>query len=645
MFAPHLKARARLEVQRLEERLTPATSGVTWPDGAHLTLSFVPDGTPVGTSQSSLFATLNAEAPAAVWQREILRAFQAWAATTNVNVGVVPDSGAPLGAPGAVQGDKQFGDIRIAAVHLPPGTVMTNTAFQWSGTTWSGDVLINTDYPFSVGQGQAWFKLDLYTAMLNEAGNVLGVVDSLTDWSSGVFHWYIGAKSGIDANDVADIQSLYGARSPDGFDAVRSNDYVGAATNLGNSPEQLTQEADITTASDQDYYKFSVPGGKKVTGVTVTAATAGLSALQGSLQVYNSWLMPVGSDAASSPGEDLSVRLTGPQAGASYYVRVAGNAAGQPFNVGGYQLKVVFQYADGTTSDGAANGPNTGIYSGIDNHTNDTITTATNIAPRNGNKPDARFDATYTGSISDRTDVDFYKIHSPSTGTPQKMNLLVWGLESNGLVPQAAVYDAAYKLVPFTLLGNEGGTFSLEVANTTPGAIYYVQVAANYPGGSRATGSYQLGINFSTQHLTALSLQTYAGGTLTQSGNQQSQTLTVWRNTLFEFDLSARSAQQWTDVRMEILDADGAVVFTLDAYAGAAASTGHVYLAAGSYIVRYTAATADGSSLGGVDFTLTGREVSDPIGLVTSGYYGGSTWGSTSCSTTTSIYYSRPYYF
>src|SRR5207237_9583542 len=91
-------ARSRLlNLERLEERWTPTTSGVTWPDGQHLTLSFVPDGTPLGNTTSSLFKTLNAVAPTAVWQREILRAFQAWAANVNVNVGVVPDGGQPLG--------------------------------------------------------------------------------------------------------------------------------------------------------------------------------------------------------------------------------------------------------------------------------------------------------------------------------------------------------------------------------------------------------------------------------------------------------------------------------------------------------------------------------------------------------------------
>src|SRR2546423_1265855 len=41
-------AQLRPLLECLEDRCTPATSGVTWPDGTHLTLSFAPDGTPVG---------------------------------------------------------------------------------------------------------------------------------------------------------------------------------------------------------------------------------------------------------------------------------------------------------------------------------------------------------------------------------------------------------------------------------------------------------------------------------------------------------------------------------------------------------------------------------------------------------------------
>src|SRR6476646_1284185 len=130
-----------LALERLEDRYAPSTSGIAWPDNQHLTLSFVPDGTPVGNSSSNLFRTLNAVAPTATWEREILRAFQTWAASANLNIGVVADGGQPLGATGAVQGDTRFGDIRIAAVPLAPGTLITNTSFQWSGTTWSGDLV------------------------------------------------------------------------------------------------------------------------------------------------------------------------------------------------------------------------------------------------------------------------------------------------------------------------------------------------------------------------------------------------------------------------------------------------------------------------------------------------------------------------
>src|SRR4051794_33869189 len=70
---------SRLALERLEDRLTPATYGSPWPDATHLTLSFAPDGTAAGGGTSVLFHTLNARAATAVWQREVLRAFQTWA--------------------------------------------------------------------------------------------------------------------------------------------------------------------------------------------------------------------------------------------------------------------------------------------------------------------------------------------------------------------------------------------------------------------------------------------------------------------------------------------------------------------------------------------------------------------------------------
>ncbi len=201
----------RLAIERLEERLVPSTTGIAWPEG-NLTLSFVPDGTQVGNYQSNLFSTLNRVGSTGAWQQAVLRAFQTWATPANLNVGVVADGGQPLGTSGAVQGDSRFGDIRIAAAPLAAGTLITNTQFQWSGTTWSGDVVVNSSYLFSLGGGSGTY--DLYTSMLNEAANVFGVLDTHTDTASGVYYQYNGVKTGIDANDVADIRFLYGARTP-----------------------------------------------------------------------------------------------------------------------------------------------------------------------------------------------------------------------------------------------------------------------------------------------------------------------------------------------------------------------------------------------------------------------------------------------
>ncbi len=50
------KNRPLLEI--LEDRLTPTTYGVPWPDPQHLTVSFVPDGTAIGTQTSDLFAVM-----------------------------------------------------------------------------------------------------------------------------------------------------------------------------------------------------------------------------------------------------------------------------------------------------------------------------------------------------------------------------------------------------------------------------------------------------------------------------------------------------------------------------------------------------------------------------------------------------------
>jgi hypothetical protein len=629
----------RLTVERLEDRSTPATAGVTWPDGMHLILSFVPDGTAVDGYESELFATLGATAPTALWQQEILRAFQTWAQYTNVNVGLVPDSGDPLGLPGAVQGDAAFGDIRIAAVPLPAGTLATNTSFQWSGTTWSGDVLINSNYLFSVDRRPATY--DLFTVVLNEAGNVFGLPDSTTNTNSALYYQYTGPRNGIDVGDRSAIQALYGTRSLDEFDTAKPNNKFESASNLGNTASRMNREVDISGNGDVDIYRFTPPTDKPIVAFTIQVTTAGLSSLIPKVEVYNSSLQLVGSDAAYDSFKGvLTVRIDQPRLGSVYYVKVTNNAI-PPFGIGSYRLSVTYQYADGTTTALQSTAP----CPVSDNHTNDTITTATNIPPRKGNLLDARFDFMYRGVICDSPDVDYYKVQAPSVTGTQKLNVLVWSLDGR-LVPKIEVFDAYYRPIAFQLLANEDGTFSVEVPNVIPGATYFIKVSATYPTGSRGTGAYFMGVDFSTKPKTAI--QSYASGTLTPAAPVQTSVLTVGQNSLYEFILSANAATAWTQVAVEIYDASERLVFRLLAYSGQLASTGHVYLQAGTYTVRYSAAAADGTTLGSVSYALTGRLISGPIGpMTTEGSPTGTTVSppSADTSTTGSTPYFTPYYF
>src|SRR3954464_11054455 len=103
---------ARLTLELMEARTTPAAFHVPWPEVADLTLSFAPDGTRAAAQVSSLFRTLNHLGPTRAWQETILRAFQTWAVVSDVNVGVVPDGGQPFDTLGLKQGDPRFGDVR-----------------------------------------------------------------------------------------------------------------------------------------------------------------------------------------------------------------------------------------------------------------------------------------------------------------------------------------------------------------------------------------------------------------------------------------------------------------------------------------------------------------------------------------------------
>ena len=131
------------------------------------------------------------------------------------------------------------------------------------------------------------------------------------------------------------------------------------------------------------------------------------------------------------------------------------------------------------------------------------------------------------------------------------------------------------------------------------------------PGGSRDTGNYFLGADFNASPPTDLTQ--FATGQLSAARRQTTLTLTVGQNQLMEVILAAAAPSSAT-VEMDIFDAAGNLVFVLRSTAGEPAGTGHVYLTAGAYTVRFSGPPPAGSPTPPVTFTWTGRSISDPIG-------------------------------
>jgi hypothetical protein len=742
-------------LEQLEGRIVPSTLGAPWPDPGHLTLSFVPDGTAAAAGPSDLFAALDAQAPEGVWKETILRAFQTWASAANINVSVVADGGEPLGAPGAVEGDARFGDIRIAARPLPLNSLATATPFQPDGTTWSGDVLLNSSYPFALGGPGGY---DLFTVMLHESGHVFGLPDS-TDPTSAMDGGYLGPRPGPSAADVRLLQSLYGARPPDRFEGPRGDDTPATAAALrppaGDPGAPLTADADITTHRDVDYYRFTVDQGRHDSGATVRLQTSHLSLLTARVTVYD----PSGGVAATAASTDplngdLLIHLVQVRAGATYRVRVEG-ARTDVFGIGSYRLTVdlhpgadaaagphpfrhavdlrppdradasgplavrgtirpgsdtavyrfqtpgddtsgaftvslqswgvgiappsltVYDASGGVLAGGDATDPSgslslhlegvrpgaacyvkvrAGVYDAfgigaydlaVDFHpapagsrpapalalvpeaSNDTFHAAQRLRSLPGYPAHPRYEA--IGSLADPGDVDFYRVRSaPAAGhQAEVMTVTVLAQDPAGFSPRVVVYDSHRKPVPATVLANADGTFVVQVAGVQPSRDYYVEVQASGPPSQG--GPYFLGVDFGTQ---AAVPPTFVGSVLGSGAAQEFRTLTVARNELFRFVLSADAgtAPQPAGVLMTVFDPTGRAVYNQIAHAGQQPTTGQVYLGAGTYTVRFVAVAPNNVRVPPLSGTLGCGVLSDPIGPVPidpTGDPGGSSSGAT----------------
>ncbi len=622
--------RQRLVLEFLEDRAVPATFGVPWSDPSHLTLSFAPDGTPIAGHTSSLFQTLNAQQPTAVWQREILQAFQTWAVQANINIGLVSDGGQAFGVPGPSQHDPRFGDIRVGAQAMSPESLSISIPNDPAlSSTWTGDVLLNSNEVYGS------HGLDLNAVLLHEAGHVFGLGDG-TDPSSPMYFQYKDNQQ-LTASDISTLQALYGARSLDPHEGSNGNDTISNATQISfpggyNGTTPLVVFGDIGSNSDVDVY--AIKSLSNYNGpVTIQLQSAGISLLTTKLTVMDAKGSVLGTaQAASDFGDTVTVHLNQSSSNATYYLKVEG-ATHDVFGIGSYGLAVTFD-ATNTVTPSALDSVLTGPYQSLSSNDINAIFLNPNGVLFNnqhgggggggggstiqltsfpGYAQNTHYET--TASLASPSEVDTYRVPSPSGSTGQSLVLTatVRAVAPNGVAPRVTILDGDQNVVSAQILANGDGVFTIQAANLKSGGRYSLLVSSN--GSASGVGNYALDAAFGT---AAANLSTFAGGGLQASAPQQSYNFYVGESQLFQFLLSAggQGAPAGSAVQMTITDQSGNVVYTLTAAAGDTVSSDALLLTPGAYTLSFAVLGPAGGPVPSLSYSLMGESISDPIGAV-----------------------------
>ncbi|MDX1927690.1 MAG: dockerin type I domain-containing protein [Pirellulaceae bacterium] len=631
-----MKTRNRsLRLELLQRREMMTVESLAWDGASSLRLSFVPDGTPVADQVSNADQVFSNSAAGSEWHASVAKAFEIWAQYAAINVGVVSDSGDPMGVRGPVRGDARFGEVRVAGIAMSSDTWAAAVNHdKLSAGTWAGDLLFNTAANWDLHSD------DLLKVAFHEAGHVLGLPHN-SDPASPMHEHGIPSTLVPASSDIALLRQLYGLRQPDANEINKPNDAIGDATRIRFSDSSsfdgskaLVHYGEISSPSDRDIFFFELPSNYNGTA-TLHAVSAGLSQLQFRFAVTDRHgVVLAQGESMSQLGGDVALDVSRPAGDTKLYLQV--EPIGDPLSqVGSYaiiaqldglvetsyedSLKVA-QTAHRWFASSAQSLTNLNISTLIgsngdhvlvnDGGVDDNPLNAPRVEPY-ADSPLRRASLTI-GTISTTQDVDYFRFRSPKPPTGKTFGMLVNvdALELDQLVPVIQVLDKQLRPLAVEQFVNGNGNVVVWVPGVRENEDYTVRVAG--VAAAQEIGNYELAVTFQ-ENKPQRNILSQAD--LTQADPESESTLYVARPQLFTLALKASSTSAVTgEVWANIYDDHKRPVTTLATEVGQLRTGASILLMPGTYYLQFGTKMSNAVDSDVLKVELSGNADSDPLG-------------------------------
>jgi hypothetical protein len=454
--------------------------------------------------------------------------------------------------------------------------------------------------------------IDLFSILLHETGNTLGLDDTLTDWTV-MFRQYTVPKGVLTQEDISAIQSLYGART-DPFELL-DNGQLQVATLIpvpvGFDPqsEVVRTRGSLGSATDVDHYQITPLANQDQ--VTIRLKAAGISLLQSRVEILDETGQPIDqATAASVFANDNTLQISDLQSHSAIYVRVSAADPNEVYSVGDYDLEVDYRPAAIQAADPVPGSYDSGADSLFANYgllddeqgADDSLSGAVALSPlafHSGSRYETE------SSVSSAGDVDFLKVTAPADVSGRLViHLAAVGNDQPDL--RVRVVDSSGQSVGAGGRLGDDGSWTLEVSQPQAGQEYYLRVSVD-PTSTVEVGNYVVTAEFTTP---SGQMNLLASGVVSSSMDEFIR-WTAGKTKLFRFDLTATGGAADETVKLTIYDAHTREMRAVIDTPSDVTRTAFAWLQQGDYILRFTAYSQSGEAVDGISYSVTCDGISD----------------------------------